>query len=174
MQARVTDDRGALQRIKGHRQLKTFSFSTFSFKSSRGLHLSFLSPTFSLWKRKLREQLHFLYLRLWGETCNTIIQRDMFQTSQELKMMSVHCDSLWMGSLISNWDSSVTQCVIHTLMTMILCWWRRWCWRWFGFDFVHGAGRAGRGPEGVVGMGGASEPKANFFNQTMMMSWHMV
>ena len=52
------------------------------------------------------------------------------------------------------------------MIYVVFCrWWR------FGFESVHGAGR---GPEGVVGMGGASQPKANFFNRTMMMSWHKV
>ena len=137
LQVRVTDDRGTLQTSKGHWQ--------------QGLACTSLCfpQVFLRGNRKRLRPFHFLYLRMCAETCNTIIQI-CFKHHKNCKCCPDHCKSLLMGSQISN----ITRWWLW--FHFILCrWW------WFGFDFVHAAGR---GPEGVVGMRGASlQPKPNLF-----------
>ena len=183
LQVRVTDDRGALQRNK-QGSLTTQNLQCFNlfFQKQPGLAPLYVFHNFFFVETKIScEQFHFLYLRKCADTCNAIIQGDMFQTSRELIANAVwiklfidgfaEIDRFFWPIVIiltrvqksQNQDSRVTRLDDHD---SVLCrWWR------FGFESVHGAGR---GPEGVVGMGGASQPKANFFNRTMMMSWHGV
>ena len=170
LQVRVTDDRGALQRNK-QGSLTTQNLQCFNlfFQKQPGLAPLYVFHNFFFVETKIScEQFHFLHLRKCADTCNAIIQGDMFQTSRELQMLSGSSsllmallrliDFFWPIVIIltrvhksQNQDSRVTCIDDHDF---VFCrWWR------FGFESVHGAGR---GPEGVVGMGEPHNPKPTF------------
>ena len=90
LQVRVTDDRGALQRNK-QGSLTTQNLQCFNlfFQKQPGLAPLYVFHNFFFVETKIScEQFHFLYLRKCADTCNAIIQGDMFQTSRELQMLS--------------------------------------------------------------------------------------
>ena len=183
LQVRVTDDRGALQRNK-QGSLTTQNLQCFNlfFQKQPGLAPLYVFHNFFFVETKIScEQFHFLYLRKCPDTCNAIIQGDMFQTSRELQMLSGSSsllmallrliDFFWPIVIIltrvhksQNQDSRITCLDADDLcsflqMMMIWFWVCAWCWQ---------RARGGRGN------GGASQPQTNFFNRTMMMSWHGV
>ena len=139
LQVRVTDDRRTLQRKKeGSPTTQNLQFFNLFFQKESGLELF---SNFSSWKQKA--VANNFYLKMCAETWNTIIQRDMFQTSQQLKMLS-GSNSLLMGLpqidevfLINCRNSHKGSFKGYTsrwrwfsfLQMMIWFWLCAWCWQ---------------------------------------------